>query len=250
MAWRSLPVLTCFALLLTIKQSSSVYVAPSTSSTHSQVVATSSASTTTSPQLATSNPPDTTDQPTQVYTSVMTITGQVRTVVVTPTSSADPSSLGQGATSSGGVSTGKVVGIVLGVALGLGLVIGLAVWFWLRRKHQNQSRASSQHGGFAVDDGDTSRTTPSRQMSQMSSSGLLGKGPRIVTAGYGPSNINATNPRSPDTTSSNGIDRRSLGTDQRLNPYALFAHEEARLSSVSLQDNQDYSRQLRIANPD
>lgn len=75
-----------------------------------------------------------------------------------------------------------------------------------------------------------------------------------MTAGYGPStgngNSNGTNPRSPDTVSSNGMDRRSLGTDQRLNPYAIYAHEEARLSSVSLQDNQDYSRQLRIANPD
>jgi hypothetical protein len=86
----------------------------------------------------------------------------------------------------------------------------------------------------------------------MSSSGLLGKAPRILTAGYGPGNgnSNTSNPRSPDTLSSNGIDRRSLGTDQRLNPYAIYAHEEAHLSSVSLQDNQDYSRQLRIANPD
>ena len=182
----------------------------------------------------------------------MTVTGQVKTIVVTPTSSSDPSSLGQGATSSGGVSTGKVVGIVLGVALGLGLMIGLAVWFWLRRKHRNQSRASSQNGAYGPEDGNLSRTTPSRQVSQMSSSGLLGKAPRIMTAGYGPanSNGNSTNPRSSDTVSSNGIDRRSLGTDQRLNPYAIYAHEEARLSSVSLQDNQDYSRQLRIANPD
>lgn len=181
----------------------------------------------------------------------MTVTGQVKTIVVTPTSSSDPSSLGQGAISSGGVSTGKVVGIVLGVALGLGLMIGLAVWFWLRRKHRNQSRASSQNGAYGPEEGKVSRSTPSRQVSQMSSSGLLGKAPRILTAGYGPANnCNSTNPRSPDTVSSNGIDRRSLGTDQRLNPYAIYAHEEARLSSVSLQDNQDYSRQLRIANPD
>jgi hypothetical protein len=211
-------------------------------------------------QTTTSTPPSTTEQPTQVYTSVMTVTGQVKTIVVTPTSTSDSSPLGQGATSSGGISTGKVVGIVLGVALGLGLMIGLAVWFWLRRKHRNQSRASSQNGAYGAEDGTVSRTTPSRQLSQMSSSGLLGKAPRILTAGYGPangngnangnSNANSTNPRSPDTLSSNGIDRRSLGTDQRLNPYAIYAHEEARLSSVSLQDNQDYSRQLRIANPD
>ena len=179
----------------------------------------------------------------------MTVTGQVKTVVVTPTSTPESSPLGQASTGGGGVSTGKVVGIVLGVALGLGILIGLAVWFWLRRKHQNQSRASSQNGTYAAEDGDPNRTAPSRQVSQMSSSGLLGKAPRILTAGYGPSS-SSNNPRSPDTVSSNGIDRRSLGTDQRLNPYAIYTHEEARLSSVSLQDNQDYSRQLRIANPD
>lgn len=229
--------------MLTMTQSSPIYVPSSTSPARPQ-------STATSAQTSISSPPSTTDQPTQVYTSVMTVTGQVKTIVVTPTSLSDPSSLGQGATSSGGVSTGKVVGIVLGVALGLGLLIGLAVWLWLRRKHQNQSRASSQIGAYATEDGDPNRTTPSRQVSQISSSGLLGRGPRIVTAGYRPSNSNSTDPRSPDTLSSNGIDRRSLGTDQRLNPYALYAHEEARMSSVSLQDNQDYSRQLRIANPD
>jgi hypothetical protein len=77
----------------------------------------------------------------------------------------------------------------------------------------------------------------------MSSAGLLaGKGPRIQTTGYGISN----SPRSAEIASGFPNDRRSLGTDQRLNPYALFAHDEARQSNVSLQDNQDYSRQLRV----
>ena len=207
-----------------------------------------STSSTSPPNTATSNSSPT-DSPTAVYTSVQTVTGQVRTVIVTPTSTAQVSPLGQGSVSGGGVSTGKVVGIVLGVALGLGILIGLGVWFWFRRRHENQSRASSQNGGYVAEDGNGSRSTPSRQVSQMSSSGLLGKGPRIMTNGHGPSNPN-NNPRSPDTVSSNGVDRRSLGTDQRLNPYAIYAHEESRMSSVSLQDNQDYSRQLRIANPD
>jgi hypothetical protein len=184
----------------------------------------------------------------------MTVTGQVRTVVVTPTSSADPSSLGQGFKRSGGLSTGQFVGIVIGVALGLGLLIGLAVWFSLRRKHQNQNRTSSHHGGYAAEESDISHTKPSRQVSQMSSSGLLGKAPRIITSGYVPGNGDnngiSTNPRSPESLLSNGVDRRSLGTDQRLNPYAIFAHEEAQMSGISLQDNQDYSRQLRISNPD
>jgi len=91
--------------------------------------------------------------------------------------------------------------------------------------------------------GDTSSSNnvPSRQVSQLSSSGLLGtKTPRINTSGV----TLGTDPRSADTTS--GFDRRSVGTDQRLNPYALYIHDESRLSNVSLQDNQDYSRQLRV----
>jgi hypothetical protein len=77
----------------------------------------------------------------------------------------------------------------------------------------------------------------------MSSAGLLaGKAPRIQTAGYGI----GSGPRNAETTPWFPNDRRSLGTDQRLNPYALFAHDEARQSDLSLQDNQDYSRQLRV----
>jgi hypothetical protein len=77
----------------------------------------------------------------------------------------------------------------------------------------------------------------------MSSAGLLAsKAPRIQTTGHGISN----GPRSTEIISGFPNDRRSLGTDQRLNPYALFAHDEARQSNISLQDNQDYSRQLRV----
>lgn len=46
---------------------------------------------------------------------------------------------------------------------------------------------------------------------------------------------------------SNGFDRRSLATDQRLNPYALYIHDESRMSDVSLRDDTDYSRQLRVS---
>ncbi len=92
--------------------------------------------------------------------------------------------------------------------------------------------------------GDTSpsNNVPSRQVSQLSSSNLLGnKTPRITTSGVtmGP------DPRSAEPNSA-GFDRRSVATDQRLNPYALYIHDESRLSNVSLQDNQDYSRQLRV----
>ena len=175
----------------------------------------------------------------------MTVTGQIKTVLVTPTS-AEPAatssaSLPKPNTAARGISTGKVVGIVIGVALGLGLLIGLGVFFWLRRKHRNSDRGPSPDGSYHSGG---RAPLPSRQVSQMSSSTLLGKTPMLQTKGLGPSDT----VRSAGTGSS-GFDRRSLGTDQRLNPNALYAHEEAAISSVSLQDNHDYSRQLRVSFP-
>ncbi|KIW26949.1 uncharacterized protein PV07_06736 [Cladophialophora immunda] len=210
-----------------------------------------SSTTPTTPPPSTTDPPSTSSSPTptEIYTSVTTVTGEVRTVVVTPSSAAtSDATLGQSSTGGGGVSTGKVVGIVLGVALGIGGVIGTAVYLWFRRRHKKLQQEHGSETAYLPRTGDSSpsNNVPSRQVSQLSSSGLLGsKIPRINTSGVTLGN----DLRSADT-SSTGFDRRSLGTDQRLNPYALYIHDESRLSNVSLQDNQDYSRQLRVANPD
>lgn len=186
---------------------------------------------------------------TEAITSITTVTGQVKTIVITPSATADPA-LKQSSVSSGGISKGEVAGIVVGAALGLAMIIGLIVWFVLKRKHSGSSRGSTPAFGATYHRDQTmdpSRNLPSRQVSQMSSAGLLaGKSPRIQTNGFG---VNS-GPRSADTTSGFSADRRSVGTDQRLNPYALYSHDEARQSNISLQDNQDYSRQLRVANPD
>jgi hypothetical protein len=175
------------------------------------------------------------------------VTGQVKTIISTPPAATADPTLGQGAVSSNGISKGTVVGIVVGVALGIGLLIGVVVWFCLKRKHTKSSIGSTPSFGTSYAQGGTSNLSrsgiPSRQVSQMSSAGLLAsKAPRILTTGPGMGN----GPRSADATSGFSNDRRSVGTDQRLNPYALFAHDEARQSNVSLQDNQDYSRQLRV----
>jgi hypothetical protein len=224
------------AVLLTIVQtpsstSSSTYIPPTTSSDPP----------TTSP-TPTSSP-----TPSEVYTSVTTVTGEVRTILVTPTPTASSdATLGQSATGGGsGVSAGKVVGIVLGSAVGVGAVIGAAVYVWFRRRQRRRQGTDGRpETSFIARTGDTSPSNniPSRQVSQLSSSGLLGnKVPRINTAGM----TNGSDPRSAEPGSA-GFDRRSLATDQRLNPYALYIHDEGHVSNVSLQDNQDYSRQLRV----
>lgn len=155
--------------------------------------------------------------------------------------------MGQSATGGGGgggISGGKVAGIVVGAALGVGALIGAGMYMWYRRRQKRNGTNSQPESSFIARSGDQSpsNNVPSRQVSQLSSSGLLGtKTPRINTSGI----PNGSGPRSAGTGSS-GLDRRSLATDQRLNPYALYFHDEGQVSNVSLQDNQDYSRQLRV----
>ncbi|KIX10216.1 uncharacterized protein Z518_01297 [Rhinocladiella mackenziei CBS 650.93] len=220
----------------------------SDASTTSTTSSTSSYRSSTDP--ATTSPPSNptpASSPSSVYTSITTVTGEVRTVVITPSATTD-ATLSQASTGGGGVSTGKLVGIVVGVALGIGALIGIGVWLWFRRRQMKREMGGGPETTFMPRTGDSSPSNniPSRQVSQLSSSGLLGsKIPRINTSGISLGN----DPRSADNNSS-GFDRRSLGTDQRLNPYALYIHDESRLSSVSLQDNQDYSRQLRVSAAD
>ncbi|EXJ71949.1 uncharacterized protein A1O5_04451 [Cladophialophora psammophila CBS 110553] len=240
-----------------IHRSSSVVTIGSSQSSDETAVVTWSSDTSMSWMSSTTSQPSTTPPPSpssaptpsEIYTSITTVTGEVRTVVVTPSAAAtSDATLGQSVTGGGGVSTGKVVGIVLGVALGIGVVIGTAVYLWFRRRHKNVATEGGPETAYLPRTGDSSpsNNVPSRQVSQLSSSGLLGtKTPRINTSG-----VSLGNDLRGVDTGSTTFDRRSLGTDQRLNPYALYIHDESRLSNVSLQDNQDYSRQLRVANPD
>jgi cell wall integrity and stress response component len=195
--------------------------------------------TSTSSSTPSPSPPPEPSQ-TEVFTSVTTVTGQVRTVLVTPTADA---TLGQSSTQNGsGVSGGTIAGIVVGVVAGIAL-IATAIFFCVRRRRKQEP---SPEGSFTAErmngSSNTSNNIPSRQVSQLSSAGLLGKAPRIQT-NFFPSD---PDPRSATTNSSNNADRRSVGTDQRLNPWALYSQDD-RNSSVSLQDNQDYSRQLRVS---
>ena len=136
---------------------------------------------------------------------------------------------------------------MVGVIGGIAIIAGALVWLFCRRRRQSdeQSRASSftaeRIGGSSS--GNQSNSVPSRQVSQMSQAGLLGsKAPRLQTSGMGGGL--GFDPRSPDASSN--ADRRSVGTDQRLNPWAIYKAED-QASSVSLHDDRDYSRQLRVS---
>lgn len=183
----------------------------------------------------------------------MTVTGQATTVLITPSSAAQTtdSALGANSQSSGGrgggISGGTVAGIVVGVAIIIGLLIGGAVFFWLRRRHRKNLDAISEGGSYGSPShaSKSNGGIPSRQVSQMSSAGLLNKPARMNTTGHSSGGDESRNmPVTSDRSSTH------MTVDQRLNPWAIYSNEVSRASNVSLQDNQDYSRQLRVANPD
>lgn len=173
-------------------------------------------------------------------------------MIVTPTpAQTSDSALGTSANSSGGgLSGGKVAGIVVGVAIVIGLLIGLIVFFWLRKRHRKNLEAMSESGSYKASSHASKNGNggiPSRQVSQMSSAGLITKPTRTNTGGLSPgddSRSAGAGTFNSDRTSTN------MTVDQRLNPWAIYSNEASRASNVSLQDNQDYSRQLRVANPD
>ncbi|KAK5077230.1 Cell wall integrity and stress response component 4 [Lithohypha guttulata] len=194
----------------------------------------------------------TSPEPSQVYTSVVTVTGRASTILVTPTpaqttdSAIGASGQQAGTTRSSGLSGGAVAGIVVGVAIIIGLAIGAIVFFILRRRHRKDLDAISE-GASVTSPSHASKSNggiPSRQISQMSSAGLLTRTARPDTGGFSQPETSAHNLTTSDRASTH------MTVDQRLNPWAIYSNEPSRVSNVSLQDNQDYSRQLRVANPD
>lgn len=186
----------------------------------------------------------------------MTGSGRVSTIVVTPTpAQTTDSALGASSQQpstghSSGLSGGAVAGIVIGVAIIIGLIIGGIVFFILRKRHRRDLDAMSE-GASHTSPARNGRNTggiPSRQVSQMSSAGLLTRPTRMNTTG----GLSSQGEDHRSTNNTLNSDRASthMTVDQRLNPWAIYSNEDSRASNVSLQDNQDYSRQLRVANPD
>ena len=162
-----------------------------------------------------------------------------------------------------GLSGGAIAGIVIGSLIG-GAALALAAFLlWRRRKN------TDAEGGAGA------ARRPKRTTSVLSRTGLLARGrPQSMSENaYDDSYTNAgsssvrhsmmfgagataegVSPVSPLGSSQDNISNprhsRPLVYDQRLNPSALFANPEANGSRVSMQDQQDYSRPLGLANPD
>lgn len=187
-----------------------------------------------------------------------------QTVTTTPvgmapnTESSNPPALEQT-----GLSGGAIAGVVIGTLLGIAVIALAAFLLWRRRK------SSDAEGG--------SSGSPKRKGSVLSRAGLLGaaRPQSMAEVNYDdPYSANPTTrtnsfrhsmmfgaasategiaPAGPlGSGSDSGSDKRlskPLVYDQRLNPTALWVHHDNG-SRVSMQDQQDYSRPLGLANPD
>lgn len=203
------------------------------------VPTTSDESTTTTPtsQTTTAKTSTTTDSPTTDIptTSLRTVTAggttQIQTVTVLPTATvgqgAESTTSAQPTAESGGIATGAAVGIAIGVIGFIGILGAIGVFFWLRRRRNEQEamveRSNSGRGSSAG-----MMSTPRTEMASVWDSEQL---------------------------SGNRRNSRIMPHDPRMDPFAANLYNRAdnksRESVNTIQDNHDYSRKvLRTTNPD
>lgn len=194
--------------------------------------ATSTTQQTTTAKTSTTTDSPTTDIPT---TSLRTVTAggttQIQTVTVLPTATvgqgAESTTSAQPTAESGGIATGAAVGIAIGVIGFIGILGAIGVFFWLRRRRNEQEamveRSNSGRGSSAG-----MMSTPRTEMASVWDSEQL---------------------------SGNRRNSRIMPHDPRMDPFAANLYNRAdnksRESVNTIQDNHDYSRKvLRTTNPD
>ncbi|RDW64234.1 hypothetical protein BP5796_10736 [Coleophoma crateriformis] len=216
--------------------SSAQSLTTSTATAHSTTVA---AAATTSVDPTATTLTSSTWTPTPV-TSLETVTGQVRTVTVTPTS--PPSSAEQTIASkkSNSLGTGAAVGLTIGLVALVALIAGI-VFFYLRKKRKEEEEAKRASALAVVErktsSGAGSGGGVSRTLSE-NSKYMLGTDGRQVVEGWDNSE--------PGTRRS-----RLIPIDPRLDPYSgVYSNENKSRESINtIRDNHDYSRKFNQARP-
>jgi cell wall integrity and stress response component len=172
-----------------------------------------------------------TDPPTRIET--VTADGTVKTVIVSATGSTNSSESDENTNGSQstegkkGLSTGAVAGIVVGVILVVVIAAGFAILWFLRRKKR------------------------SREESEFQNDPSVGS-----TRGGSPGTVTTAGPEMMGTSSAaNTIGNRNsvMNIDPRMDPVlgqGLYGGRSGSQESLnSLQDNRDYTRRLRVMNP-
>ncbi|KAJ5786167.1 ER membrane protein Wsc4 [Penicillium pulvis] len=208
---------------VSISGNSATSTASNSDTTSSSSTTTTSGTTTSTSSTSTITTSTTSGSTTTTGASVAYTTssnGEVKTITVSgssATSGADGSTVTTTSNKSSGLSGGSIAGIVIGVVGGLALVGALVFLVFFYRK---RARSSSP--------------VPSQDMADRTSQGSnWSRG--VFPGGAGGSDLG----------------RKATFTDNRMKTSTAIYPNGARDSSVSLQDNEDYSRPvLRLTNPD
>ncbi|KAM0208709.1 hypothetical protein ACHAPQ_006176 [Fusarium lateritium] len=173
-----------------------------------------------------------TQEPSSIVQTV-TAGGTIRTVTVAPTQQTAGTQASESAgetTDKGGMNTGQVVGIVVGVIVAVIGAAALALFFWFRRKKQQNEQEAYQDDPSIRD----------------SSSGIAQRPDMSMNAG------------SPTAAGTSGSRNSTLQVDPRMDPFkqGLYVRSASHESINTLRDDHDYSRRiqppkvLRATNPD
>ena len=180
--------------------------------------------------------------------SLETVTGQIRTVTVTPTVPPNSQSLtGVSRKNGGGLSTGSAVGLTIGLVALVAIVCGI-IYFCIRKRRQDRAENYSNASRRGSTTG-LGGPVPSRTMSE-NSRYFLGTDGRQVVETWEPDTRDAPGSRK----------SRLMPVDPRLDPFAPVyqrGENKSRESVNTLRDDHDYSRRvhqqapiLRATNPD
>lgn len=157
--------------------------------------------------------------------AVHTVAGKAQTVTVGPAGSTAVADTAATTTknSGSGLSSGAVAGVAVGSVAGFGAILALLLVFICTKRRQNRNSRDSSMNNLMTEDRNS-------------------KGSMIKGFFYG------THSPTFSSGSSNGPQRTPTFTDNRMKPGPMIYPNGNRDSSVSLQDNEDYSRPvLRVS---
>ncbi|KAJ8058869.1 hypothetical protein OCU04_011853 [Sclerotinia nivalis] len=180
--------------------------------------------------------------------SLETITGQVRTVTVTPTAPPSESSTSSVSKKNGsGLTTGGAVGLTIGLVALIAIIAGVT-YFCIRKRRQEKAEEYAAVNSRRESLAGVGGPIPPRGMSE-NSRYVLGTDGRRVVERWEPE-LNAPGSRG----------SQLMPVDPRLDPFAAVyqrGENKSRESINTIRDDHDYSRRvhqqgpiLRAVNPD